>query len=521
MSVSWSFNDDGNSADATGSSPTFSWAQLAALGIDNEGTYPITLEVTDGNTTIQIPSTLVVQLVPPTLSITGPGIITEGDTYTLGLSASEPGGDVITSWSVDWGDGVTQTLSGDATSTTHVYSAPPNAVTITATATDEDGTYTANALPVVVDDAPLSASAITLNSVEGATFNGTGASFADANPFPQIGSFSATINWGDGKSTLGMIVPNTAGGFDVQGTHVYAEEGTLPVTVTIDDTGGSQATAVSTAQISDPAVVATASAFTAAGGSPIGPLLVATFTDPGGPEALTDYHACINSGDGTTDDTQTSIVLNGQTSIVLNGKTFSVLGTHVYAATGLYPVKVTIAHDSAPATTVAANATVEQNVALVLLNPNAASLTASGNASVRLTGGGAAEVLSSAPAAVVASGNASLAANEIDLEGTPGTVTHGHASIAGLVVNSLTPARDPLLSDPFALHRWPPRRCRPPRSQRPTSAGTRSPPSSPAYIRAASASPATPRSRWLPAFITCKAADFPSAATPRSPAKTY
>ncbi len=443
LSFSWSLNDDGNFADATGSSPTLPWAQLAALGIENEGTYPITLEVSDGKNTIQSPTTLVVQLVPPTLSITGPGIITEGDAYTLRLSASEPGGDVITSWSVDWGDGVTQTLSGDATSATHIYSAPPNAVTISATATDEDGNYTANALPVVVDDAPLSASAITFNSVEGATFNGAVASFTDANPFPQIGSFSATIHWGDGtSSTSGMVAANGAGGFDVRGTHVYAEEGAMPVSVTIRDTGGSQATAVSMANISDPAVVATASAFTAAVGSPIGPLVVATFTDPGGPESLSDYQAVIDWGDGTTDDTQTSIVSNGDT--------FSVLGTHIYSAAGLYPVKVTITHDRAPATTVAANATAEQNVALVLLNPNSASLSASGNAALRLTGGGAAEILSSAAAAVVASGNAIVSANEADLEGTPGTATHGNASVAGLIVDGLTPASDPLLSDPFA-----------------------------------------------------------------------
>ncbi|HEX7446069.1 MAG TPA: dockerin type I domain-containing protein [Pirellulales bacterium] len=443
LSFSWSFNGDGNFADAKGPSPMLTWEQLAALGIDNEGTYPITLEVTDGTNTIQIPTTLAVQLVPPTLSIAGPGIITEGETYTLGLSASEPGGDVITGWSVDWGDGATQTLAGNATSATHIYSAPPNAVTISATATDEDGTYTADALPVAVDDAPLTASALTLTSVEGATFNGTVASFTDANALPRLSTFSATIDWGDGMgSTSGTVVANAAGGFDVQGTHVYAEEGTLPVTVTIDDTGGNQATAVSTANVSDPAVIATANAFTAAVGSPIGPLVVATFTDPGDPESLSDYQAVIDWGDGTATDVGAEILRSGST--------FSILGTHLYAATGLYPVKVTIAHDSAPATTATTNATVEQNVALVLLDTASASLNAGGNASVRLTGGGAAEVLSSASAAVVASGNANIAANEIDVEGSPGIARHGNASISSLIESGLTPAGDPLLSDPFA-----------------------------------------------------------------------
>lgn len=442
LSFSWALNDDGNFGDATGVSPTLTWTQLAALGIDNEGRYPITLEVTDGTNSIQIPSTLIVQAVPPTLSIAGPGEITEGDTYTLGLSASEPGGDTITSWAIDWGDGTTQNFSGNPASVTHIYAAPPSAVAILATATDEDGAYTSNALPVTVDDALLTPSGLTFGAVEGATFSGTVASFTDANPYPQLSSFSATIDWGDGSSSSGSVAPNGAGGFDVQGTHAYAEEGNHPVAVTINDTGGSQATASSTAAASDPEVVATAQAAAAAVGSSTGPIVLATFTDPGGAEPLADYQATVDWGDGTTADVGATVVGSGGL--------FSVLGSHLYAAKGTYPVRVTIAHDSAPNATVTGAATVVQNVALVLLDAtDKATLNAAGNASVRLAGGGAAEVLSNNAAAVVALGNAAISANELDVEGTPGRDVHGNAAIQGLLATGLTTVQDPFLSDPF------------------------------------------------------------------------
>jgi hypothetical protein len=66
---------------------------------------------------------------------------------------------------------------------------------------------------------------------------------------------------------------------------------------------------------------------------------VATFTDPGSPEALGDYSASIDWGDHTT---PTAGTISGPA-----GGVFTVQGSHSYAQAGNYPVTVTVHHDTA------------------------------------------------------------------------------------------------------------------------------------------------------------------------------
>src|SRR5439155_26916896 len=90
---------------------------------------------------------------PPTLTLSGASALNEGDTYTLNLAASDPGQDTITGWTIRWGDGNLQSVAGNPASVTHVYTDGPNTFTITATATDEDGTHPAgNSLAVTVNN---------------------------------------------------------------------------------------------------------------------------------------------------------------------------------------------------------------------------------------------------------------------------------------------------------------------------------------------------------------------------------
>ena len=63
-------------------------------------------------------------------------------------------------------------------------------------------------------------------------------------------SIVATINWGDGTTSLGQVVkPTLADVYSVTGTHTYYSAGsqTIPVTVTIADPNGQTATASSSA----------------------------------------------------------------------------------------------------------------------------------------------------------------------------------------------------------------------------------------------------------------------------------
>ncbi len=84
--------------------------------------------------------------VAPYVSISGASSVKEGSTYTLNLIAEDPGTNAVNYWTVNWGDGAaSEQISGAATTATHVY-ANKGSYAITATATDEDGTYAVGGL---------------------------------------------------------------------------------------------------------------------------------------------------------------------------------------------------------------------------------------------------------------------------------------------------------------------------------------------------------------------------------------
>ena len=127
---------------------TFSLSHTYA---DN-GNYTVTVTVTD-SADVQGSDTVLVSVanVAPTLTISGASSVDEDTTYSLSLSSSDPGADTIISWQVNWGDGQTYTISGNPSNTTHTYTTPGN-YTISATATDEDGSYSANSLGLAVNN---------------------------------------------------------------------------------------------------------------------------------------------------------------------------------------------------------------------------------------------------------------------------------------------------------------------------------------------------------------------------------
>ena len=79
------------------------------------------------------------------------------------------------------------------------------------------------------------------------------ASIVDPNPTRFAADYIATIDWGDGTSTAGTVVPNDFGGpgtqgFGVQGCHSYAALGPHTLTTTITD-DASQTSVSSTAWV--------------------------------------------------------------------------------------------------------------------------------------------------------------------------------------------------------------------------------------------------------------------------------
>ncbi|HET6879917.1 MAG TPA: TIGR03118 family protein, partial [Pirellulales bacterium] len=68
---------------------------------------------------------------------------------------------------------------------------------------------------------PLAGDGATLSATEGATLSGTIATFSSTQVGAPPSDFSTTINWGDGTSSAGTIVPNGSGGFNVLGAHKF------------------------------------------------------------------------------------------------------------------------------------------------------------------------------------------------------------------------------------------------------------------------------------------------------------
>src|SRR5262249_17931427 len=142
-----------------------------------------------------------------------------------------------------------------------------------------------------VGNTALVGKGVPVTAVENTAFTGkTVATFTDPAGAGPLTDYSAIINWGDGTTTsTGKISgPDSTGVFTVTGDHQYVEEGTYSVTVTLNRTNAADTTVTTTATVGDPAVVGKGVPVTAVENTAFTGKVVATFTDPAGPEKLSD-----------------------------------------------------------------------------------------------------------------------------------------------------------------------------------------------------------------------------------------
>ena len=99
-------------------------------------------------------------------------------------------------------------------------------------------------------------------------YSGVLATFKDADPAATLTNYTATVDWGDGTTSPGVVAANPTGGWQVSGSHTFAAPGTLPVKITINDAGGSATTINDSAQVGSPPAPVTS--FTPSPGSPNG-----------------------------------------------------------------------------------------------------------------------------------------------------------------------------------------------------------------------------------------------------------
>ena len=325
-------------------------------------------------------TTAIADLVDSPIAVTASA--TEGTLFTGVVGTfvgSEPNGSSNDfTAEIAWGDGSTTngTVVGNGTFGytvigTHTYDEEGTALVLAITVSDQVGDKTTITGPATVADAALTPTGLTFRANTNAAFNGTVATFTDADQAGTVSDYTATINWGDGTSASPDVTPGTivtqGGGFAVTGTHSYSMSSSgLPVTVVIADQGGASATALSTAIVSTLAVEPVV--LSATEGATFNQA-VARFTDLDSTVSAASFTATINWGDGGTATTGS---VSGSAAAGYN-----VSGLHVYAeeSAGL-PVTVVVEGPGG----IEASATGTATVADAALTPSGLTLSANSNA---------------------------------------------------------------------------------------------------------------------------------------------
>jgi hypothetical protein len=146
-----------------------------------------------------------------------------------------------------------------------------------------------------------SSSLISPDPVAGVSSTGVVAKLTDGDGNTEPARYSARNQWGDGKSSMGTVAADPGGGFDVVGTHTFAQDGTFRVTAQISDKDGDSASVSTTNIVAQAPITANGVAVRAGRNGIVSRAVVATFTDPN-PNLMraSAFSATINWRDGQT-----------------------------------------------------------------------------------------------------------------------------------------------------------------------------------------------------------------------------
>jgi len=333
--TSWEWDLDGDFVydDATGENPSVTFTQPGSFNVGLRVVDNAVLNDLDGDD-VQDPEerlddfdftrVTVTENTAPVADAGGPYVVDEGSSITLDASASsDPDFNPLTyEWDLD-NDGAYDNATGLTTNFAAL----------------DDGTYTVGlrvsdglledttTVDVIVNNvAPAVDAGPDQSASEGATVNLAPATFTD--PGTQD-THTATIDWGDGSASDAGVVSETNGSGSVAGSHVYADNGSYTVTVTVtdDDSGVGSDTLLVTVGNLPPVVEAGPDASILEGDAVT--LDPATFTDAGD---LDTHTASIDWG-----DTHSEVGVVSEA-----GGNGSVAGSHSYPNAGNYTVTVTV-----------------------------------------------------------------------------------------------------------------------------------------------------------------------------------
>ena len=257
----------------------------------DDGVFEIRAYAVDANSTWQAFDVrkVVVENVPPMVTLDGPDLIDEGSTYELLMGdATDPGDDGVTEYQVNWGDGSPIEMHSTGQTLSHFY-VDDGEYTISVDLIDEDGTHAAAASKVLFANnvAPQVTATGADTSLEGETYALSLEDVIDPGD-DTVGGYR--IDWGDGSPVESITAS--------LGEHTYSDEGNYAITVDIQDEDGIHpAGVVTSVEVLNVAPVIESLSADAgrSEGSPM--TLVAEVVDPGLSDALT---YAWDFGDGET-----------------------------------------------------------------------------------------------------------------------------------------------------------------------------------------------------------------------------
>jgi PKD repeat protein len=234
---------------------------------------------------------------------------------------------------------------------------------------------------------------------------------------------TASIQWGDGTSSSGMVTFASGQG-TVTGNHIYADNGSYTVTLTVTDKSGLTDVRTSTANITNVVPTLSAPAEQATGVNRVATLALGNLTDPGFnfPTAGTQetFTASVTWGDGTATEAASVSVVQGSAGKLTTG---SVSGSHRYTAPGRYIATTTITDDDGGITSTTQTIVVSASApsALTLSIPNSPE-----GASVSLVGGFRDDDIDEAHTATITWGDGTSSSGTVSFASGVGQVAASH-----------------------------------------------------------------------------------------------
>jgi hypothetical protein len=255
---------------------------------------------------------------------------------------SDPNGLTAT---INWGDGtrstglVTGTSPGNfSVSGGHTFTEDPE---VSVNVMGPNGGFTTSQTVEVGTSAPVISTAPLTEAfqkpwVSSVTFQGEVADFTGSGPNAVPGDYTATIDWGDGSGTEPATISGDArAGFVIQAaSHVFSEDGSFDVTITLVGPGQVQSVAHAMVEVIEPPLNFAVSNFNG--------IDIMGYLSSTGDLSTNEADVQIDWGDGETSTAQLS---------PYSSSSLKVFGEHSYYIGGFYRVTLTATNDQGETST--------------------------------------------------------------------------------------------------------------------------------------------------------------------------